>query len=83
MIPDEKYRFTITYMGEKAARLAPGTIPDKEVCSIFKADLRSFKLDQPKDETIRLDKTGSVSFTFMQNDAESNVRLSKLGHVVC
>jgi hypothetical protein len=61
-----KYRFTITYKDEKAARLVPGVISEKEVCSVFKADLKIFEIEQPKDQEICLDRRGSISFTFMK-----------------
>ncbi|KIM81135.1 hypothetical protein PILCRDRAFT_502541 [Piloderma croceum F 1598] len=61
-----KYRFTITYKDGKAARLVPGVISEKEVYSIFKADLKIFEIEQPKDQAIRLDGPGSISFAFMK-----------------
>ena len=67
-----RYRFTITYKDEKAARLVPGIISEKEVCSIFKADLKTFDIDQPKDQAIRLDGPGSISFTFMKYEGVSD-----------
>jgi hypothetical protein len=67
-----KYRFTITYTGWKAARLVPGDISDKAVSSIFKADLRAFKINQPKNETISLDGPGSVSFMLMRYEGGNN-----------
>jgi len=72
-----EYRFTIIYKDGKAARLVPGAISDKEVCSIFKADLRAFEIGQPKDQVIFLDEQGSISFTFMRydDDSDNNVRL--------
>ena len=71
-----KYRFTITYKDEKAARLVPGTISNKYFCALFKADLRAFKIDQPKNETIRLDQRGCVSFTFLRykDERKNDVR---------
>ena len=66
-----EYRFTITYNGGKARRLTPSTISSKEICAIFKADLRAFKIDQPKDETIQLDQRGSVSFTLRRYEDDN------------
>jgi len=67
-----RYRFTITYTGGKAAQLVPGNISDKAVSSIFKADLRAFKINQPKNETISLDGPGSVSFLLMRHEGGNN-----------
>jgi hypothetical protein len=66
------YRFTITYKDGKAARLVPGVISEKEVCSIFKADLKTFEIEQPKDQAIRLDGPGSISFAFMKCEDVGN-----------
>jgi len=46
------YRFT-SHIKMKGARLVPGVISEKEVCSIFKADLKTFEIEQPKDQAIR------------------------------
>jgi hypothetical protein len=72
-----KYRFTITYKDKKAALLVPGNIADKAISSIFKSDLRAFKINQPKNENVHLHEPGSVSFTLMryENDDYNDVRL--------
>jgi hypothetical protein len=66
------YRFTITYTDGKAAQLVPGNISDKAISSIFKADLRAFKINQPKPDAIRLDEPGSVSLMLTRYDGSDN-----------
>lgn len=79
-----EYRFTITYKAEKAARLIPGNISAEEVRSIFKADLDAFKIDQPADEVVRLDRPGSVSFTFAKKEDDHVCHLHFfLSHSLC
>jgi len=72
-----KYRFTIIYKDSKAARLVPGTISNAEIYAMFKADLDTLEVDQPREDSVFLDEKGAISFTFMryEDGSDNHVRL--------
>jgi hypothetical protein len=72
--PPSEYRFSIQYTGEKAARLASGTIPMWEVRSIFKNDLTALGANHPKSENIQQGPSGSIYFIYT-HDKKTFVRI--------